>query len=240
MEEELKQYGLSEKEIKIYIANLKSGNSTANRLSELTGIRRSTVYEVIESLKKKGITSSYKKDKKLFFSAERPEKLIERLKEREESIKKILPDLKLLIESVPEKPTVQLFEGLTGMKNSVEDMLDSKEILVYGATKTGDPIFGHYIPNFAKKRIENKIIMKAVVEPDVPEHMTEKDVKKFTQIKTLNFLKGHNSVYFIYKDKLLIMTLGQELIAISIKSKLLVESQKQIFYFLWKIGKTIS
>jgi len=119
-------------------------------------------------------------------------------------------------------------------------MLESKEILVYGASNTGDPVFGHYIPNFAKKRLQKKIILKAVIEPDVPEHMLEKDVKKVTHIKTLDFLRGHNSVYFIYNDKLLIMTLGQELIAISIKSKLLIESQKEIFNFLWKMGKEIS
>ena len=55
MEYELKQYGLSEKEIQIYLACLKKGSATTNDLSSLTGIRRSTVYEVIESLKKKSL-----------------------------------------------------------------------------------------------------------------------------------------------------------------------------------------
>lgn len=237
MEEELKHYGLSDKETRLYLANLKAGDSTANRLSELTGIRRSTVYEVIENLKKKGVVASYRKDKKLFFTAEKPEKLIERLKEKEESIRRILPDLHALMQTVPEKPAVQLYEGLAGMKNAVEDMLSAAEILVYGASNTGDPVFGHYIPNFAKKRAEKHIKMRAVIEPDVPAHMTEKDVGNITEIRTLPFLKNHNSVYFIYNDKLLVMTLGHELIALSIRSTLLATSQRQLFEFLWEAAK---
>lgn len=237
MEEELRQYGLSEKEVQIYIANLKAGDSTANRLSELTGIRRSTVYEVIESLKKKGIMTSYSKDKKLFFSPAKPETLILRLKEKEESIKRILPELNFLLNSTSEKPEVQLFEGVTGIKNAVDDMLNTNEILMYGATNEGDPIFGSYIPNFAKKRLEHKIKMRAIIEPDVPTHMTEKKIKKYTEIRTLKFLKSHKTAYFIYDDKIIIVTLGQELRAIRLKSPVFVESQKIIFEYLWNVAK---
>lgn len=237
MEEELREYGLSEKEVKLYLANLKAGDSTANRLSELTGIRRTTVYEVIEALKKKGIISSYSKEKKLFFTAAKPETLISRLKEKEETIKRILPELNLLINAVSEKPEVQLFEGVTGIKNAIDDMLKSKEILVYGATNMGDSIFGAYIPNFAKKRAEKKIMLRAIIESNVPTHMTEKEVKKYTKIKTLDFLKDHKTAYFIYDDKLIITTLGEELRAMKLKSQVLIESQKIIFEFLWSIAK---
>lgn len=237
MEEELREYGLSEKEVKIYLANLKAGDSTANRLSELTDIRRSTVYEVIESLKKKGIISLHTKEKKMFFTASKPETLISRLKEKEESIKRILPELNSLMNVVSEKPEVQMFEGITGIKNAIDDMLKSKEILVYGATNEGDPIFGSYIPNFAKKRAEKKIMLRAIVEPNVPTHMIEKDVKKYTKIRTLDFLKGHKTAYFIYDDKIIITTLGEELRAMKLKSPMLVESQKMIFEYFWSIAK---
>ena len=42
MEVELREFGLSENEIKAYLTLLKTGVSTANRIAEITGIKRST------------------------------------------------------------------------------------------------------------------------------------------------------------------------------------------------------
>ncbi len=232
MEAELKQYGLSEKEIEIYLAGLKAGSCTANRLSELTGIRRSTVYEVTETLKKKGLMSSIKQEKKYYFVASKPESLIELLKEKEDIIKRVLPDLNKLSTVQIEKPAITIYKGSVGIRAAAEDMLSAKEILVYGASKNADAVMGSYTSNFAKKRVEKKVKLKAVIE-DIPKHMLEKDVKKYTQIQKLNFLRNHNTVYFIYNNKVLICTLKEELMVVQIESPLLVESQKLIFQFLW-------
>jgi HTH-type transcriptional regulator, sugar sensing transcriptional regulator len=239
MKEELKSYGLSDKEVNIYLTALKSSSSTANRLSELSGIRRSTVYEILESLKKKGLVSSFMREKKYYFSAAAPETLIKLLKEKEKTIQTILPELKKLIDSIHERPGVELFEGTLGIKGAVEDMLNYKEIHGYGASVVADRVFGSFTANFAKKRVENKVMLKGVMEKNIPSHMLEKDVKKFTQIRTLDTLKDHNSVYFIYGHKIIIITLGQELVAMRITSPLLVESQEKIFNFLWRSAKKV-
>lgn len=237
MEEELKEYGLSEKEIKVYLSCLKAGSSTANRASELTGIRRSTVYEVMESLKKKCIISSFKKEKKYYFEAVKPAILLELLKEKEERVKRILPELNKLSKSLTEKPSVSLYEGKIGIRNAISEMLSSKEILVYGASKEGR-IFDTFPANFAQKRTEKKVMMKAIVEEELPEHMLDKKIKKYTQIRTLKSLADHKTAYFIYNNTLLIITLEQEFIAIKIESPLLASSQRIIFDILWKVAKS--
>lgn len=238
MREELMKYGLSAKEADVYLACIKSGDVSANRISELSGIRRSTVYEVIESLKKKGLVKSFSKDKKLYFSAVEPTALIDLLKDKERLIQSILPDIERIRSQIIEKPRIELFEGTIGIKNALKEMLKQKEILVYGASIVGDRVLGAYTANFAMKRAEKGIMMKAIIEKTIPKHMMERDVAKFTQIKTLDFLKEHNSAYFIYDNKLILVTLGEELIAIKITSPLLVKSQKEIFNFLWKIAKS--
>lgn len=237
MKEELRKYGLSEKEIDIYLSSLKAGEATANRLSELSGIRRSTVYEVIESLKKKGLIKSFSKEKKFYFIAAKPNTFIDILQEKERIIQNILPQLQEIEESVAEKPKTEVFEGITGVKNAANDMLNYPEILVYGASNIGDQVLGSYTANFAKKRVEKKIMMRAIIEKKLPKHMMEKDVARYTKIKTQSFLKNHNSVYFIYGSKVLIITLGEELMAVLVTSPSLVESQKKIFEFLWSTAK---
>jgi len=237
MKEQLQKYGLSEKEAEIYLACLKAGDVTANKISEITGIRRSTVYEVLEALKKKGIVTSFRKNNKYYFNAVKPNVLINLLKEKERLIKEILSSLKKLIQSSYEKPKVELFEGITAIKNVVLDMLNHKEILSYGASQKGEPVFDSFIENFARRRVEKKIKMRGVFEKEFSKHMSDEEIKKYTKIRTNALLKEHNSVYFIYGKNLLVINLEPELVAIKITSSLLAESQKKIFEILWRASK---
>src|SRR3989338_159454 len=237
MKNELISYGLSNKEIDIYLASLKAGECTANKLSELTSIRRSTVYEVIETLKKKGLITSFKKEKKSYFIASKPPTLINLLKEKERIIKEILPELESLSKSSTEKPEIKLIEGLSSIKAEVKKMLDSKEIYIYGAGIKGDITYSTFTSNFAKKRVANKVKMKAIIGESVPEHMLEKDVAKLTEIRKLSTLNDYQIAYFIYSDNLLILSTEEPLFAVSIKNPLIIKTKKDIFNLLWKIAK---
>ncbi|MBI2499097.1 hypothetical protein HYV88_02545 [Candidatus Woesearchaeota archaeon] len=237
MKNELINYGLSEKEADIYLACLKAGETTANRLSELTNIRRSTIYEVLENLKKKGIISSLVKNKKYHFRAVKPSSLIDLLKDKERIIKDILPQLNKITESIVGKPKIELFEGSLAIKEAVLDLLNYKEIFVYGGSTLGDELFGTFTANFAKKRASNKIKMKAIIGEKIPEHMLEKDVKNLTEIRRNLLFEEHKSVYFIYGNNLLIVNLGTELTAIKVANNpILIDSQKSIFDNLWNLS----
>lgn len=50
----LHNLGLTDYEIKVYIALLECGDSTASRLSEVADVPYSKIYEVLDSLEKKG------------------------------------------------------------------------------------------------------------------------------------------------------------------------------------------
>ena len=94
MEQELLQYGLSQKEAKVYLACLKTGKATANRVSELANLARSTTYDLLDKLKSLGLISTAIIDNKMHFIANNPEVLITSLEERKNSIKKAIPSLK--------------------------------------------------------------------------------------------------------------------------------------------------
>lgn len=59
--EVLKSFGLSEYEAKALITLLSKGELTAKDISELSGIPRTSVYDVMNSLKSKGLVESYGK-----------------------------------------------------------------------------------------------------------------------------------------------------------------------------------
>jgi sugar-specific transcriptional regulator TrmB len=68
--------GLSDKEIRLYMASLGLGQCYASDLSRRTGINRSTVYIIAKQLCKKGLFTSYEKAAVRVFSPCPPESLI--------------------------------------------------------------------------------------------------------------------------------------------------------------------
>lgn len=55
MKKELKQLGLSDKDIEIYLSGLKLGPSSVQEISRKAGVKRSTTYLIFENLKKMGL-----------------------------------------------------------------------------------------------------------------------------------------------------------------------------------------
>jgi len=104
MEEQLQEYGLSEKEADVYLACLKMGPSTANRISSATDLRRSTTYDILESLKAKGLISSFIREKKYYFQAADPSELLAFMHAKEEKLKQILPQLERIKATVTGRP----------------------------------------------------------------------------------------------------------------------------------------
>lgn len=239
MHEELRLIGLDEREIQIYL-NLLKGEGTANHLAETTDIRRTTIYEIIERLKKKGLVTSFLKDKKTIFRAASPTTLLDQLEEKRDKIKRIMPQLLAEQQKTTSKHTIEFFEGKNGIKSAANDMLNYSEILVYGASTIADEIVGPYTANFAQRRVERNVQMRAIIPKDIPEHMLNKKVANVTKIRTMNIFEKHQIAYFIYGTNILIVTLPDHLSCVKIENPILAESQRKIFEKLWQISKKSS
>ena len=133
MKQELIEYGLSEKEAKLYLLCLKLGETTANRLIELSGFARGTAYDVLERLKSRGLLSSFIKGKVTYFRANDPDVLVKSLEEKKTNIQRIVPELKKLHKSLGRKIIIEVFESMAGVKKILDDVLDNcKEVIVMG------------------------------------------------------------------------------------------------------------
>ena len=55
----LKELGFSEKESEVYLAMLELGPAAVQDIAKKAGVNRSTTYVMIESLKRRGLISTY-------------------------------------------------------------------------------------------------------------------------------------------------------------------------------------
>ena len=133
MFKELRNFGLSDKESKVYVATLELGKATAQDIAKKANVNRATTYVQLESLKEQGLVTQISQAKRTFFMAEPPEnvkKLIEKEKVeilfKENEFSKILPNLQAIYNVKEGQPKVRFYEGDEGVVLHRNDFLKSE------------------------------------------------------------------------------------------------------------------
>jgi PAS domain S-box-containing protein len=89
----IEQLGYSSKEAKVYLASLGLGEAHISDIATKVKMPRSTVQVIVERLREDGLMNFYIMRRYKYWVAEKPEKLLEMLKKREETVEAALPEL---------------------------------------------------------------------------------------------------------------------------------------------------
>ncbi len=241
--EALKKFGLSEKESKVYLTNLELGETTASDISIKSNIPRTLVYDLLEKLIKEGLVSySIKKAKKHFVAAD-PSELVRIIKEKETTLRKVLPSLFSIQKSkISKRPRVEIYEGKEGMKTVMDNILRSgaKEFLGYGSSRSSYEIIPGFMQDWHKNRIKQKMIMKVIYNNTEQTREKIRKLKsslKYTLYKLMPIELESPTATVIYGNKVVFQSWTKEPFAVEIESEQLAENQKRYFYELWKLAK---
>jgi len=237
---ELTAFGLSTHESEIYIALLKAGMVTANRIATITGLKRSTTYDNLALLMNKGIVSQTIIDNVHNYQAADPEKLVRILEERKDAVQKILPKLNEMKEQISERSGVSYFEGKKGAVSVLSDIFEeTDELLFYGSRKMARDVLTHYPESFAKKRTELGIRLRAVLaEEDRPDPFyKEPEAKRLSKVRFSKELDGLTANVFVYNGKVSFLTSTENIAGFIVKNKDIFLQQKKIFDILWDNAK---
>lgn len=235
----LKEFGLNDKESAVYLSNLKIGSSRVNNIARDSKILRETAYFVLNSLIQKGLVSYVIKSKIKHFEASSPNKLISILKERQEKINSILPQLLLLEKSVKQKPKVELFEGKDGVKTIIDDLIKTKkQILTFSSTKSLIDKLAFYFPNYMKRRIKEKISIRVLTEKTKETIILKNNgYKDYREVRFLSKKYNLPNAVYIYGDKISIIDLEKNLMGLIIKNSDLNKTFRTIFEIAWDAAK---
>ena len=234
---ELKEFGLNDNEIKIYLELLKQKSATASKLAKLSKINRTTAYLELENLMKLGLVSYIIKDSKRYYQTASPNKLIDILESKKSKIKSILPELKSLHQTI-EQFKIEIFEGKEGIKTFYQDILNNtKEVLAFGVTGKAMEILKFSYPHFLKKFIKANIKEKAIANLSSKKIMSSHP-RTHLKIKYLPKKYKAEVTTIIYNNKIAIQSLQKDNIyVVIIKDKLLYESYKNYFDYMWEKAK---
>lgn len=131
MESTLRELGLTEKEIKVYLTLLSVGGTSASVLAYKTSISPSTIHYLCERLKEKGLVNASRCGNVIQYLAEGPEKILFMLERercdiarKEEAVHRIMGELKSLMNPKCFLPKVRFKQGVAGMMEAYEEFLD--------------------------------------------------------------------------------------------------------------------
>jgi HTH-type transcriptional regulator, sugar sensing transcriptional regulator len=238
----LMEAGLTEKESLVYLELLKLGTSTASQIIEKTGLHRAVVYDLLGRLIEKGLASHITKGKKKYFEASNPKRLIEILKEKENKIEKLIPNLSELYKYT-DKLDVKIYKGKEGIKAVYEDMLAEKpsEWLAMGSGGETAKLMPAYFAELHKKRIKLGIKGRGlfITTSTAKARGSELSKRALTEIRYLPKDFVTPTVINIYNDIVILYSASSEKIPsiIKIENSYLAKSFREYFEWLWKVSK---
>ena len=237
--EKLISLGLTDGEAKVYLALIKLGSSTVGPIVKESKVAYSNIYEILNRLIEKGLTSFIIKEKTKHFQAASPKKLYEYLENKEkklakekESLNKLIPELENL-QSRKEKQEAEIFLGLKGMKTAYERLFEnSKEreeyFFFYISQEKYDEMADAFYTRIYQKF--KKLNTKGIA---ATQYKNSKFIKKTKiKMKFVNFPVPGN--IDIFQDKLLLTSWQEAPLAILITSKDISNKFKEYFNSVWK------
>lgn len=233
--------GLSNKESEVYLALLGLGLATAKELKTVTKLDRTTIYDIMEGLIQKNLAFKQDKGGILHFAPHDPKNLLRDLKEKEERIKDLLPDLTQRFRTATKASYVRIYEGEDALKELYESILDIKGLARYDiicSEKDWLQMNPRYFERFKKRRAEQGIHTRLIMETsDIAEKRKQTQAKDLSEAKLLPpaFSSLHFSAgTYILADRTIFISYRKEHIATEIFSNEISEFMQTIFDFMWK------
>ncbi len=234
LEKSLVNYGLTKKQARTYLACLELGSSAVQRISQRAGLVRSTTYEVLESLRQKGLVSTFRKKNIKYFTAGEPQRIIEDMQSRTDLLKNDLPRLQALQYKTKNQPKVRFYQGKQGIKTVLNETLEAHELVGFSSVEDLFTSLENYFPKFVEKRIKKKIPLKVIMR-DSPESRKRKTLgrEQLREVRIIPSQYQHHGGMLLWNDKMAMFSLRDELTAVIIESKELSAIQKTLFNFIW-------
>jgi len=237
----LKKIGLSDKEVKVYLACLQSGPSPVRKIAQAAGVNRGTAYDILRSLMDLGLVSYYHQDKHQYFIAEDPAKLTNTIEQRQQQLEKtkgeidqLIPQLKSMYDRAGTKPVVKYYEGTAGIKTILRDVLEmcktgDRRYYVYSSSTIRKYLYEAY-RNFSQDRIKAGIAVKSIsIGPGG-------ETVGLDERRWLSKQASSPTYTLIYTGKVAMVSVDGEgkPIGVMIEDKNIYQTQKMIFEFIWQ------
>ena len=235
MIDQLIKLGFSDGEAKVYMAALELGETSVVRIAQKAKLERTTVYGFLEGLKKKGLITVSKKQKKTVYTAENPKKLRDGVDEQWKLLETLLPELLSITNAIDQKPKVRFFDTREGIFDIYRETLEypSQLITIWMSSPWFDDekfFRDIYMPT----RIEKNILIKAIIPKNEETIPFAKD--DHASLRETRMTEGDDITadIVLYGNRHIAIVSFKESTAIVLESKPLFDTLRVVFEAHWQ------
>ncbi len=238
--------GLDKREAAFYLAALQLGKGLVSKVALLANLNRSASYDVVRSLRSKGLLSTVKASAGLMIVPVDPSQLLHMQQSRLELVSQHLNELRYLFTVAQREPGVKMFEGLEGMRRVLQMELDeARDISIFG---DGDA-FRRAVPGWSedaaakrvRRGIRSRLLLRATlvaVEAAKKLKVSKGEKARLTMIRVLPEALGISGGFDIFNDKVVLFSFDHKNIAVVIESKVIAAMMLSVFNMLWAMAET--
>jgi len=233
----LKLLGLNEKEASVYLALLELGTATVYPIAIKADIKRPTTYLILDDLQRKGLVSIVPREKKVMYTAESPEKLVNDLQKKQELVKRFMPNMLALYNARKDKPQVLLFQGKEGVEKVYEKIFSSSEVLFFSTFRDAFQMFPE-MPKWLNDRVKTQQTKFREILTQ-----TEADLEYISWIKQSEFYQSRLAPKdfpefltdsAIFGDSVAFFSFKPQVFAVQIDSREVSQSLRVLYDLAWK------
>ncbi len=242
LQETLQQFGLAKNEANVYLALLQLGPSPVLAIARRTGLKRPTIYLILDELIKHGLAALVPQEKKRLFIALPPDRFEEKLELQIELIRQALPELTALYRTQTAKPAIQLFESREGMMNVYKEITSSgeKEVLGFFSIEAVPQELFESFEIFIRALKKKKMRLREIVYTKDKNHFYIQETKNLPNREIRRTAAPHKffTDNFIYGNKVALFSFKKRF-AVVIESEDVANSFRSLFELAWQSAEKI-
>lgn len=237
----LKDIGLSEHEAEVYFTMVSLGSSPVLKIARASGIKRTTIYSVLESLKSKGLVRVEPKGFKKMFVAESPERLETILENRKNKFKVNLLDFMQIYNKGGGESLIKIYEGSESARSVYENLLNDikpgEDYMIIAGMKKAYETEKAFYDSLRDRRAKLPIRVRMLTtdpEDEETQFVTKYQKNYNMEVKALPAETRLATNMVITPRRILIHQFDLPVLVIVIENKSIIKMQTELFEVLWK------
>ena len=235
---------------KVLLDIVRNGDSSVAAIAARLHMPKSTIYDALSPLVAESLVNEYSTDRGRVFGISEKEQLARVHAEKMEELKKAHASLLSFIENHKtsgsvEQPKIKFYAGVLGIKQAFRDIpwtKEHKETYMLWATTDMIDIDEEFFKWHGTRRFVHKVFIYALEKHEDRKLQTNKkhewlkNDRKNNLVEVRYMPKGVNwkMSYWIYGDKVLFASAGEEKIAFTVHSKEFSQMMKLMWQSAWE------
>ncbi len=242
----IKRLGLSEYEVKAYIALLAIKNGTASEISNAAGIPISKIYETLKSLEKKGLIR-VERERPMRYIPEHPQVAAEALRSSIENL--VNMDLQVFVSSfapiyegeAPERPDIWIIRSEASLWRSVKDVMKRSNMQLSVAIPVMPTEIYQMLLSVSALLKEKRGLVKVIVGPQSASKPVTRKLVNTAEVRVREITFGGGVINDASEVVLLLVTPGENAAKLAIYSTHVALAGIAQLYFdmLWEHSERI-